>query len=90
MTAVAFVPGRSTRRWSRDHRLVVLASRARARVERRALLVLAATAADQPLPEPDQVARWDHLITQADELYVRLSGMPPADAERRRAWRRAT
>lgn len=85
--SAAWAPPRSTRGQARDHRRVAIAARARARVERRALLVLAATDADRPLPAPDQVARWDRLVVEADELYIRLAGMTEDDAALRRAWR---
>ena len=79
--------GTATHGWSRDHRMAVLAERARQRTERRALTVLAASCADRPEPTLDEVAAWDRLLTEADELFIRLAAMPPADIDRRRAWR---
>ena len=70
---------------TRDHRLIVLAERARSRTLRRCLLLFAACDAGEPSPE--LVARLDRLIGEADALWERLAGLPAAEARLRAAWR---
>lgn len=62
-------PPRSTHGMSRDHRLPLIWTRAKARTRRRALAILDAIDRGAELPE---LARLERLMNQADSLSERL------------------